>query len=57
MYYFTKVFKSKWKRMMKVIEQKAKWRNVRDVSTFTDLARTMPEIIYTMKAKVTVNDV
>ena len=39
MYYFTKVFKSKWKRMMKVVEQKAKRRNVRDVSTFIDLAK------------------
>lgn len=39
MYYFIKIVKSKWKRMMKVVEQKAEWRNVGDVRTFIDLAR------------------
>lgn len=37
--YLIKKFKSKWKRMMKLVEQKLEWRDVKDASIFIDLAR------------------
>ena len=37
--YLIKTFKSKWKRMVKFVEQKSEGRDMRDANIFRDLAR------------------
>ena len=58
--YLIKKFKSKWKRMMKLVKQKSEWRDMRDANIFIDLARrtsTWDRRTYTAEARVKVNNV